>query len=100
MPTPQIDRCEPASYQWQSRRHSGSFAVSDSFGCLTVVVLMLTSFFSSCPSGPHRLATVDEPGWRAQSASLDAERQGTRLVTVTVPIIRHRDDGRRRVFTD
>lgn len=25
------------------------------------------------PAGPHRLATVDEPGWRALSASLDAE---------------------------
>src|SRR5262249_43945116 len=24
------------------------------------------------PAGPHRLATVDEPGWRALSASLDA----------------------------
>jgi hypothetical protein len=43
-----------------------------------VLIAELTSWFSSCPAGPHRLATVDEPGWRALSASLDAE--------VSVPI--------------
>jgi len=33
----------------------------------------MSCLFSSCPSsGPHRLATVDEPGWRTLSVSLDA----------------------------
>ena len=60
----------PVVEEWQMRRQSGVGARSD-----TVMVLVLTGFPPALVlpgEGPHRLATVDEPGWRALSASLDA----------------------------
>src|SRR5262245_18720064 len=68
---PQTDRFESSAYQWQILLHSGR--ASRVRGCSVAIVLIAVPLCSRLAlSGPHRLATVDEPGWRALSASLDA----------------------------
>ena len=67
---PQTDSRESPMYQWQILRHSGRETLLPSRS--GVIVLILPPCARLAPQEPHRLATVDEPGWRALSASLDA----------------------------